>query len=107
MTRPDPVSTLELRPPDLAPEVCGLLCGYRKGSSLRAREAKPENCKAGLVGLRGTVDPQFGLMKRHAEEMASILRAAGAANMPIGVDIVEPPMMFELEKAGLNAQGCC
>ena len=36
---------------------------------------KPENCKAGLVGLRGTVDPAFGLMKRHAEEMASILKA--------------------------------
>ena len=65
---------------------------------------KPENCKAGLVGLRGTVDPQFGLMKRHAEEMASLLRAAGVANMPIGVDIIEPPMMFELEKAGLQVK---
>jgi Xaa-Pro dipeptidase len=63
---------------------------------------KPENCKAGLVGLRGTVDPAFGLMKRHAEEMASILKAAGIAKMPIGVDIIEPPMMFELEKAGLK-----
>ncbi len=63
---------------------------------------KPENCKAGLVGLRGTVDPAFGLMKRHAEEMASILRDAGVAKMPIGVDIIEPPMMFELEKAGLK-----
>ena len=62
----------------------------------------PENCKAGLVGLRGTVDPAFGLMKRHAEEMASILKAAGVAKMPIGVDIIEPPMMFELEKAGLK-----
>ncbi len=63
---------------------------------------KPENCKAGLVGLRGTVDPAFGLMKRHAEEMASILKSAGVAKMPIGVDIIEPPMMFELEKAGLK-----
>ena len=63
---------------------------------------KPENCKAGLVGLRGTVDPAFGLMKRHAEEMASILKDAGVAKMPIGVDIIEPPMMFELEKAGLK-----
>ena len=63
---------------------------------------KPENCKAGLVGLRGTVDPAFGLMKRHAEEMASILKAAVVAKMPIGVDIIEPPMMFELEKAGLK-----
>jgi Xaa-Pro dipeptidase len=63
---------------------------------------KPENCKAGLIGLRGTVDPAFGLMKRHAEEIASLLREAGVANMPIGVDIVEPPMMFELQKAGLK-----
>ena len=65
---------------------------------------KPENCKAGLVGMRGTVDPAFGLMKRHAEEMASILKAAGVAKMPVGVDIIEPPMMFELEKAGLKVK---
>ena len=64
----------------------------------------PENCNAGLVGLRGTVDPAFGLMKRHAEEIASILREAGVADMPIGVDIIEPPMLFELEKAGLKVQ---
>ena len=63
---------------------------------------KPENCKAGLVGLRGTVDPAFGLMKHHAEEMASILKSAGVAKMPLGVDIIEPPMMFELEKAGIK-----
>jgi Xaa-Pro aminopeptidase len=63
---------------------------------------KPENCKAGLVGLRGTVDPAFGLMKRHAEEMASLIKAAGVAKMPLGIDIIEPPMMFELEKVGLK-----
>src|SRR3989440_11796883 len=62
----------------------------------------PANCRAGLVGLRGTVDPSFGLMKHHAEEMASILRDLGLAKMPLGVDIIEPPMMFELEKAGLK-----
>ncbi len=65
---------------------------------------KPENCLAGLVGLRGTVAPQFGLMKRHAEEIAAILREHGVANMPLGVDIIEPPMMFELEKTGLKVQ---
>jgi len=63
-----------------------------------------ENCRAGLVGLRGTVDPAFGLMKRHAEEMASILKSAGVAKMPVGVDIIEPPMMFELERAGLKVK---
>src|SRR5215468_11228273 len=36
----------------------------------------PENCKAGLIGLRGTVNPAFGLMKRHAEEIASLIREA-------------------------------
>src|SRR4029079_3329263 len=56
---------------------------------------QPENCKAGLVGLRGTVAPQFGLMKRHAEEIASILKEHGVANMPLGVDIIEPPTVFE------------
>ena len=66
---------------------------------------KPENCKAGLVGMRGTVDPAFGLMKRHAEEMASMLKAAGVLKMPVGVDIIEPPMMFELQKAGITDQG--
>jgi Xaa-Pro dipeptidase len=63
---------------------------------------RPENCRAGLVGMRGTVDPAFGLMKHHAEEMASILKSLGLAKMPVGIDIVEPPMMFELEKAGLK-----
>src|SRR6516165_10009940 len=62
----------------------------------------PQNCKAGLIGLRGTVSPSFGLMKRHAEEIASLIREAGCEKMPVGVDIIEPPMMFELEKAGLK-----
>ena len=65
---------------------------------------KPDNCRAGLVGLRGTVHPDFGLMKRHAEEIAAILREHGVADMPLGVDIIEPPMMFELEKAGLKVK---
>src|SRR6266851_6982742 len=62
----------------------------------------PENCKAGLIGLRGTVNPAFGLMERHAKEIASLLKEAGVHKMPVGVDIIEPPMMFELEKAGLK-----
>jgi Xaa-Pro dipeptidase len=62
----------------------------------------PENCKAGLVGLRGTVPPSFGLMKNHAREIAALLKEAGVDKMPLGVDIIEPPMMFELQNAGLK-----
>ncbi len=61
-----------------------------------------EHCKAGVIGMRGTIPPSFGLMKHHAEEIAALLREAGVANEPLGVDIIEPPMMFELEKAGLK-----
>jgi len=65
---------------------------------------KPENCRAGLIGMRGTVAPAFGLMERYAKEIASLIREAGVGNMPVGVDLIEPPMMFELQKAGLNVK---
>ena len=29
----------------------------------------PENCRAGMLGMRGTVPPSVGLMKNHAEEI--------------------------------------
>src|ERR1043165_5632377 len=45
---------------------------------------KPENCKAGLLGLRGTVSPSFGLMERHAKEIAALIRDAGVGKMPVG-----------------------
>ena len=63
---------------------------------------KPENCKAGLLGLRGTVQPSFGLMAKHAKELFSLLKEAGVEKMPVGVDIVEPAMMFEMQKAGIK-----
>jgi Xaa-Pro aminopeptidase len=63
---------------------------------------QPENMKAGLVGLRGTVHPDFGLMERHAKEIYGLLEEAGVEKMPIGIDIIEPPMMFQLQKLGLN-----
>jgi Xaa-Pro dipeptidase len=69
---------------------------------LSAPWLKPENCKAGLLGLRGTVQPSFGLMAKHAKELFSLLKEAGVEKMPVGVDIIEPAMMFELQKAGVN-----
>ena len=62
----------------------------------------PDNCRAGMLGMRGTVPPSVGLMKAHAEEIMSLLRAAGVADMPVGVDIAETAMFFELQKAGMK-----
>jgi Xaa-Pro aminopeptidase len=63
---------------------------------------EPENMRAGLVGLRGTVHPDFGLMERHAKEIYGLLKEAGVEKMAIGIDIIEPPMMFQLQKLGLK-----
>jgi Xaa-Pro aminopeptidase len=62
---------------------------------------RQENIHAGMVGLRGAVAPDAGLFRAAARQIRDILRAEGAADMPIGVDIVEPPMLAALEAEGL------
>ena len=52
--------------------------------------------------MRGTVPPSAGLMKRHAEEIKDLLVQAGVADMPLGVDLIEPGMRLELERVGLK-----
>jgi len=61
-----------------------------------------QNFRAGMLGMRGTVPPDAGLMRRHAEEIAGLLREAGVADLPLGIDLIEPGMWFELERAGLK-----
>jgi Xaa-Pro aminopeptidase len=41
-------------------------------------------------------------MKRAAQEIKSMLEEKGLANEPVGVDLVEPSMMFALQAEGLN-----
>jgi hypothetical protein len=52
---------------------------------------KPENVRAGLIGLRGTVHPDFGLMDSHAKEIFGLLKDTGLDRLPVGVDIVDGP----------------
>ena len=63
---------------------------------------EPDHVRAGMLGMRGTVPPSAGLMQRHAEEIASLLREGGVADMPVGVDLAETAMFFELQKAGIQ-----
>ncbi|SER59240.1 Xaa-Pro aminopeptidase [Tranquillimonas rosea] len=62
----------------------------------------PDKCLAGVTGMRGTIPPSFGLMKKYAEEIAALIRKAGMADMPVGVDYAETAMFFALQEAGLN-----
>jgi Xaa-Pro dipeptidase len=65
---------------------------------------RAENIHAGMVGLRGAVAPDAGLFRAAAREIRDILRAEGAADMPIGVDIMEPPMLAALEAEGVTVR---
>jgi Xaa-Pro aminopeptidase len=62
------------------------------------------NCHAGMLGLRGAVHPKIGLMRKAAEELKSILDENGVGDMPVGVDLVEPAMLFELQAAGIDVR---
>jgi len=65
---------------------------------------RTENIHAGMIGLRGAVAPDAGLFRAAAKEIARILRAEGSADMPLGVDVVEPPMVAALEAEGLTVR---
>ena len=65
---------------------------------------KNDHCRAGMLGLRGSVPEDAGLFKKAAEEILDLLKAEGVANMPLGVDVVEPPMLFALQSVGIEVR---
>ncbi len=63
---------------------------------------KEENNRPGMLGMRGAVAPSAGLMESAIKEIKSLLVEAGVADLPVGVDIVEPAFLFEMQKQGLK-----
>ena len=65
----------------------------------------PKNhCLAGLAGLRGAVSPKVGLFEQAAKEIKDILVQEGVADMPLGIDVVEPPFLFALQQLGIEVR---
>jgi Xaa-Pro dipeptidase len=64
----------------------------------------PENCRAGMLGLRGAIAPSAGLMESAVREIKGMLTEAGLVDMPVGVDIVEPAFLFEMQRQGLTVR---
>src|ERR1700721_3265043 len=75
-----------------------------KHHRLHAPWLPQHNCHAGMLGLRGAIPPKTGLMRSAAEEIKSILKEHGVADHPVGVDVVEPAMLFELQAVGLHVR---
>jgi len=62
------------------------------------------HCLAGMVGMRGAVSPKSGLFEQAAREIKEILVREGVAGTPIGIDMVEPPFLFALQKEGIEVR---
>jgi Xaa-Pro dipeptidase len=71
---------------------------------LHAPWLRPENSRAGMLGLRGSVAPEAGLFDRAAQEIKGLLDEAGVGGLPLGVDVAEPPMIFALQKLGIEVR---
>jgi len=65
-----------------------------------------DHCRAGMPGLRGAIPPEAGLLRMHAEEIKSLLKEHGVERMPLGLDLAEPAMLFELQRAGIEIRDC-
>src|SRR3954463_9594426 len=61
-----------------------------------------DHCRAGLLGLRGATGGDITLFREAAKELRAILDAEGVGDMPVGVDVVEPPMLFALQEQGIE-----
>jgi Xaa-Pro aminopeptidase len=65
---------------------------------------EPQNCRAGMLGLRGAIAPSVGLFTSAVTEIAALLADAGVAGQPVGVDIVELPFLFAMQAAGIEVR---
>jgi Xaa-Pro dipeptidase len=75
-----------------------------KHHQLYAPWIQPDNSRPGMLGLRGAVAPDAGLIASAVAEIASILREQGVDGLPLGVDIAETPMILELQRAGVEVR---
>jgi Xaa-Pro aminopeptidase len=63
---------------------------------------REDHVRAGNPGMRGAIGPAVGLFKQAAKEIKQILKEEGVADLPLGLDVCEPPMLFALQEEGIE-----
>jgi len=58
--------------------------------------------RAGISTLRGAFTPAAGIADDVAAKIKRELEKFGVADQPLGVDVIEPPVLFALQKAGID-----
>jgi Xaa-Pro aminopeptidase len=68
-----------------------------------AKRPRLENgSRAGISTLRGAMNPAAGMADEVARKIKRELDKFGLANEPLGVDVIELPVLFALQKAGID-----
>jgi Xaa-Pro dipeptidase len=65
---------------------------------------REDHIHAGNPGMRGAIGPEVGLFTQAAKEIKAILVQEGVADMPLGLDVCEPPMLFALQAEGIDVR---
>ena len=65
-----------------------------------------QNCRPGMLGMRGAVAPSAGLMVSAVKEIKGLLEDADLLGLPVGMDIAEPAFLFEMQRQGLTVVDC-
>jgi Xaa-Pro aminopeptidase len=65
---------------------------------------KPEHCIASYSSMRGAAPPAAQIVQRCVAEIAGVLADAGVASEPVGVDFAEIPVLFELQRQGIDVR---
>ena len=66
------------------------------------REAEHYGARAGISTLRGAISPSAGRAEDVAAKVYQVLAEHGLTDQPLGVDIIEPPVMFALQAMGID-----
>ncbi len=61
-----------------------------------------ERSRAGLSTFRGSIAPEAGRPQDVARKIKTELEQRGLLGEPVGIDIVEPPVLFALQDAGIK-----
>ena len=68
----------------------------------------PDNWRPVVSSWRGSIGEEVGVERANAKKIADILRDRGLADQPVGVDVIEIPVLKAMEAQGLeiaNAEG--
>jgi Xaa-Pro aminopeptidase len=87
-----------------ASQWCGTSARPRATTSLFAPWLEPDNCRAGHAGPARGDRAARGTLESAVKEIVGILNDAGVLDQPMGIDIVELPFLFEMQKAGVDVR---